>query len=142
MKTKKEYVLVVSGIVLVIFGIYILNSLQVPRGFVLTLAYISIGSGCGMFGHGIGDIISTMVIKNHPEIEKKISIENNDERNLLIGYRAKAKAYDFMTYLFATIMLVFALMQIDLAAILLLVFSYLAVQGYAIYYRIKYDKEM
>ena len=142
MKKKKDYFLVVIGIVLTIIGVYLINTLELPSEFMLPLAYISIGGGCGMFGHGIGSIISRTLIKKHPEIEKQISIEIKDERNLLIGYRAKAKAYDFMTYLFGTIMLVFALMQIDLAAILLLVFSYLLVQGYAIYYRIKYDKEM
>ncbi len=142
MKQKKDYFLVVIGIALVVIGVYLINTLSLSNEFMLPLAYIFIGSGCGMFGHGIGNIISKTLIRTNPQIEKQISIENKDERNLLISYRSKSKAYDFMTYLFATIMLVFALMQIDLAATLLLVFSYLLVQGYAIYYRIKYDKEM
>ncbi len=142
MKTNKDYFLVVVGFVLAAFGVYLINRWSIPTGFMLPVAYISIGSGCGMFGHGIGNIVSRNLMKKHPEVQKQLSIEQSDERNLLISYRAKSKAFDFMTYLFATIMLVFALMQIDLAAILLLVFAYLLVQGYGIYYRIRYDKEM
>ena len=142
MKRKKDYLFVVLGIISVVLGIYLRTVLTDPQEFMLAFPYICIGVGCGMFGHGIGNIIATNQLKKHPEIEKQITIEKSDERNIMISYRAKAKAYDFMTYLFASIMIVFALMQIDLVAILLLVFSYLLVQGYAIYYRIKYDKEM
>lgn len=39
-------------------------------------------------------------------------------------------------------MVAFALMGVDMIAVLLLVFVYLFVQGYAVYFRCKYDKEM
>ncbi len=39
-------------------------------------------------------------------------------------------------------MVSFALMGVDIVPILLLVFAYLFVHGCAIYYRLKYDKEM
>ena len=47
-----------------------------------------------------------------------------------------------MTYLFGALMLCFALMQVDLAALLLLVFANLFVEGYAIYCRLRLEKEM
>ncbi len=142
MKKKIDYLLSGLGVILAILGVYLLNATSTPNEFMSILSYLCIGVGCGMFGHGIGNIIAKSLMRKHPEIEKQRSIEQADERNQLIGYRAKAKAYDFMTYLFATIMLVFALLQIELSAILLLVFAYLLVHGYAIYYRIRYEKEM
>ena len=36
----------------------------------------------------------------------------------------------------------FALMEIDMIALLLMVSAYLFVHGFAIYYRIQFDKEM
>jgi 4-hydroxybenzoate polyprenyltransferase len=56
--------------------------------------------------------------------------------------RAKSKAYDMMIFVFGALMLAFALMGIDRAAVLLLVSSYLFIIGYSVYYRCKYDKEM
>ena len=47
------------------------------------------------------------------------------EQNIMIASRAKARAFDMMTFVFGALMVCFALMQIDLAAILLLVFVYL-----------------
>ncbi|HYF75143.1 MAG TPA: hypothetical protein VD757_01040, partial [Candidatus Nitrosocosmicus sp.] len=75
-------------------------------------------------------------------IEKQLEIDRHDERNIAIGNRAKAKAYDMMIYVFGALLLAFALMDVDMTALLLLVFAYLFVVGYGIYYRIKYDKEM
>ena len=40
-----------------------------------------------------------------------------------------------MTFVFGALMIAFALMGVDMIAVLLLVFAYLFVQGYAIYYR-------
>lgn len=60
----------------------------------------------------------------------------------MIANCAKAKAYDVMTYVFGALMIAFALMGVDMIPVLLFVFVYLFVQGYAIYYRCKYEKEM
>ena len=81
-------------------------------------------------------------LKNAPETARQLEIEQQDERNQALAARAKSKAFDVMTLVFSALMLVFALMQIDLAAILLLVFAYLFVEGSAVYYRCKYEKEM
>ena len=39
-------------------------------------------------------------------------------------------------------MVSFALMGVELTAVLLLVFAYLLVHGVALYYRVKFEKEM
>lgn len=106
------------------------------------LPYVCIGVGCGLFGQGMGGILSQKAIQNHPEIQKQMDIEKNDERNIAIANRAKGKAFDIMTFVFGALMLAFALMGVDMVATLLLVFAYLFVHGYAIYYRCKYNEEM
>lgn len=143
MKGKKsDYAITAIGLVLAAAGLFWVKSLVNPQGFLLALPYVCIGIGCGVFGHGMGNIISHKAIKTNPDLQKQIEIDKNDERNVAISNRAKAKAYDLMTFVFGALMMIFALMGVDVIAVLLLVFAYLFVQGYGIYYRCKYDKEM
>ncbi len=141
-KSLSPVILMFLGLLLLSAGIYIVKTSIDPQGMVRVLPYVCIGLGCGIFGHGTGDVISRRILKNHPTKEKEIEIEKNDERNIAIGSLAKAKAYDMMIYVFGALMLAFALMEVELAALLLLVFAYLFVVAYGIYYRYKYDKEM
>lgn len=143
MKKKiSSYVLTTVGLVLLVVGLYMTKAVNNPQGFMRAFPFICVGLGCGIFGQGMGNIISKRAMKNSPEIQKQIEIEKNDERNVTIINSAKAKAYDMMTFVFGALMLSFALMSVDVIVILLLVFAYLFVHGYAIYYRCKYDKEM
>lgn len=107
-----------------------------------TLAYLLIGLGCGMFGHFSGKLIKWYAVKDHEELVKQMEIEAKDERNLLIAEKSKAKAYDLMTSLFVSMLLVFALMGVDRTALLFTVVIYLALQGYALYWRFVLDKRM
>ncbi len=90
----------------------------------------------------MGNIISNKVLNNSPEIKRQLEINVKDERNVAIANCAKAKAYDMMTFVFGALMISFAIMGVEMREVLLLVFAYLFVQGYAIYYRSKYDKVM
>lgn len=108
----------------------------------LTLPYVCIGIGSGLFGHGMGSILSRRAMQNNPQMRKQMEIEQNDERNIAIANRAKGKAFDMMTFVFGALMISFALMGADLAAVLLLVSAYLFVHGYALYCRCRYEKEM
>lgn len=141
---KKNLSLIVSfiGIVSIASGILFIKTLENPNEFVLTLSYICIGVGCGIFGHGMGNFLTIKTVPNDPEIKKQMDIARKDERNIAISNRAKAKAYDLMTYSFGTLLLIFALMGVELIPLLLLVFIYLLIQVYALYYRVKFDKEM
>jgi hypothetical protein len=141
-KIVKPYIAVIFGLLLICSGIYLVKTITGLQGILRTLPYICVGLGCGIFGHGMGEILRWKAIKNHPEVEKQIIIEEQDERNTTIANRAKAKAYDMMIFIFGALMLAFALMGVDIAAVLLLVFAYLFVAGYSIYYRSKYEKEM
>lgn len=135
-------VLTIIGLILLGMGLYLVKITPEPKGIMGAFSYLSIGIGCGIFGRGMGNVISYKTIKADPELAKQIEIDVNDERNMAISNKAKGKAYDMMIFIFGALMLSFALMGIDMIVILLLVGAYLFVVGSGIYYRCKYDKEM
>ena len=90
----------------------------------------------------VGDMANRWALRKHPELERQMQIEKDDERNVAISNRAKAKAYDGMLFVLAALMVSFALMGADMAVVLLLVFAYLFIVGEFIYYLNKYQKEM
>lgn len=142
---KKEnvyYLTAVVGLLLLAAGLIMLKVIADPQGILLTVPYVCIGLGCGAFGHGVGDLVNHKVAKNDPQLQKQMEIDKNDERNIAIANKAKANAYDMMLYVFGALMLTFALMRVDMAAILLLVVAYLFVVGFFIYYLNKFHKEM
>lgn len=142
MRKAKNWFIVVAGIILVALGLFFINIANNSTEFKLAFPSICISIGCGMFGHGMGDIISEWAVRSDPETQRKLKIEKNDERNIAIVNRAKGKAFDMMTFVFGALMVSFALMGIDMIAVRLLVFAYLFVHGVALYYRFKFDKEM
>lgn len=142
MKKSIDYAVIAIGGILLALGLYLAIAKSESKGIMLALPYVCVGLGCGVFGHGMGNIISKKTMKIDPKLAKQQEIDRNDERNVAINNRAKAKAYDCMTFVFGALVLSFALMNSDLIATLLMVFAYLFVHGYAIFYRCKYDKEM
>ena len=44
-----------------------------------TAPYLCIGLGCGVFGQGLGELITRWSEKRHPEIARQREIEQNDE---------------------------------------------------------------
>ena len=141
-KNLWNYCLTAIGIIMLAAGLFLIKTFPEPEGIMRALPYVCIGLGCGIFGHGMGNIISLKAIKNSPDIQRQLEIDKMDERNIAIANRAKAKAFDMMVFVFGALMLSFALMGIDLTAVLLLVSAYLFIIFYGVYYRIKYDREM
>lgn len=137
MKKYRNAVAAVVGVVLWAAGFW-----MVRADLSSTLGYVCIGLGCGMFGYGTGELISQRALKGDPALQKQLEIDKNDERNLAIASRAKGRAFDMMSFVFGALMVSFALMGTDLAAVLLLVAAYLFVHGYALYWRFRYDREM
>ncbi|WP_339225315.1 hypothetical protein [Paenibacillus sp. FSL H8-0332] len=141
-KSVSAYLLVIAGVVLLAGSLYFIRTVHEPEGVLRTLPYICIGLGSGLFGSGMGELIGRRALKNSPAIAKQMEINKQDERNIAIATRAKAKAYDMMIFVFGALMLALALMETELTVVLLLVFGYLFTIGYGIYYRFKYDREM
>lgn len=138
----RDVLLALGGAFLVGIGIFLLKTYTGTAGIMMTLPYLCVGVGCGVFGHGMGNVIAKRAMKSDPEMEKRREIEKNDERNVAIANKAKAKAYDLMIFVFGALLLSFALMSVNFVVVLLLVFVYLFIIFYAIYYRVKYEKEM
>ena len=141
-KNVISFLLAILGLALFITGLILVKILNEPQGIMTVLPYVCIGLGCGIFGDRMGDIINRKTVMNHPEIAKQIEIEKHDERNIMIGNKAKAKAYDIMIFVYGALLVAFTLMKVDLSVIFLLVMAYLLVCGYGVYYRLKYNKEM
>ena len=138
----KDCFLTFLGIGLVLVGfLFHKNSVSTDK-MMDTISYIFIGVGCGIFGHFMGNLIKYFSTKNHEELERQIQIEKNDERNILIAEKSKAKAYDLMIYLFASLLLIFSLMGVDKLAIIMIVAIYLSIQIYALYWRSKFESKM
>lgn len=142
MKKATKYGIPAAGIILLVLGLYLLKAIKNPNQFLTTLPYVCIGLGSGLFGHGAGNLLAEKAVRRNPGLQKQMEIEQNDERNVLIASRAKARAFDSMTFLFGALMVTFALMGVEVVPILLLVFAYLFVHGCAIYYRCRYSREM
>ena len=143
MKRKMgSYITLGIGLVLLLAGLWLLRTVSRPEGALLVLPYVCICVGCGLFGHGMGNAVSERVLKKYPEVARQMEIEKNDERNMAIAQQSKARAFDLMTFVLGALMLCFALMQADLALVLLLVCAYLFIEGYALYYRFRLEKEM
>lgn len=143
MKAKlMKYAAILLGLLLLAMGLFLIKTSIEAQGAMRALPYVCIGIGCGLFGHGMGNVISQRAIQSDPQLKKKLEIEKNDERNMAIANKAKGKAFDMMTFVFGALMVSFALMEVDMVAVLLLVFTYLFVHGSALYYRFQFDKEM
>ena len=141
-RNNSQVIILVVGLALFAAGLILVRTGSTDSTFQRALPYVCIGLGCGLFGQGTGGLIGNRILKNNPAAKKQKEIEEHDERNQEIANRAKAKAYDMMVPVFGALMLSFALMGVDLVAVLLLVFAYLFVVGWGIYYRIKIQKEI
>lgn len=138
----KHIVFSIIGFALFAFGIILMRLYPDAEGILLTLPYICVGVGAGVFGGNFGAAIANHALSKNPKAAKQKENEIKDERNRTISDRAKAKAYDAMTYVYAAILLAFALMQVDMFVVLTLVAVYLFVIFTNVYYLAKYHKEM
>ena len=140
-RATKQYILAIAGILCFITGFVSLKAIAEPQGVLQVLPYLCIGIGCGVFGHGAGEIAANRAYAKNPQLRKQMEIEKQDERNIAIANQAKAKAYDSMLYVLGAVMIAFALMNVQTTTILLLVGAYLLVVGVNVFYLNKYQKE-
>ncbi|MEA5041119.1 MAG: hypothetical protein VB053_01115 [Oscillibacter ruminantium] len=142
MNQSKGFAMAILGVVAAAVGFALIRTLDTPGGILRALPYVLVGLGCGAFGHGVGAVVSRRAVEKNPEAQRRLEIDQKDERNIAIANCAKARAWEAMTYIQCALMLAFALMGTDMAALLLLVFADLFAEGVGIYYRFKYDREM
>lgn len=138
MKKHASLFVLLGGLCLLALGFVLLH----VTGNANALPYLCVGVGCGAIGHGAGELIKARLLRRDPALEKQQRILRDDERNIAIGDRAKARAYDAMVYVYAALILAFALMNVRLSVLLPLIAAYLCIEGIAVYFRIKLEKEM
>lgn len=141
-KTVAYSLVTLAGLALFAVGLILIKTTADSQRLLHVFPYICVGFGCGIMGHGLGEVTIQIAKKRNPAAAKQLEIEKKDERNQAIVNRAKAKAYDLMVFVYGAIFIALALMNIDLTVLVLLVFAYMLVIGYGTYYRYKYYKEM
>jgi hypothetical protein len=141
-KMLSIYLLALAGVILFAGGLLVIKTVEDPQGVLRALPYVSVGLGCVVFGHGLGEIILRHAMRSNPAAAKQLEIDRKDERNMAVVNRAKAKTFDMMVFVFGALILSLSLMGMDITQLLLLVFAYMIILGYNSYYRFKYFKEM
>lgn len=142
MNNKKYIIILIIGIIMLLVAGYLLMVFPKTERVTRTIPFVLIGIGSGAIGHAIGFLIKSRLVGGDKELQESIEIEEKDERNIAIMSLAKSKAYDAMTLLFGGLLLIFAIMEVEVAVIILLVAAYLIVHAIALFYRFKFDKEM
>ena len=140
-KSRWNVLFVLLGLLAVTAGLWLLRG-GADLAAARALPYVCIGVGCGLFGQGAGELLAARAVRGDPALQKRLEVERTDERNRAISDRAKGKAFDRMTFVYSALMLTFALMKVELAAVLLLVAAYLFVEFSAVYDRCRLEKEM
>lgn len=138
----KNIALSAFGLVILIAGLVFARLQPDAQGIMLTLPYVCVGIGAGTFGGNLGTSIKKHLLTKDPKAAREIEIEANDERNIAISNRAKAKAYDLMQVVFGALIIAYALMRVDMYVVLAFVAAYLFITFSMIYYLNKYNKEM
>lgn len=136
-----NFLLVVLGIAAVLGG-WLLTKTEEPQGIMMGLPYVLVGIGCGLFGHGVGELVNQRVYADHPEQLRQAEIDKQDERNVMIANAAKARGYSMMVYVFAALMVALALMPNSMQFVIPLVIGYLFVVGYTAYWHVQLNKKL
>ncbi|MDQ0508234.1 H+/Cl- antiporter ClcA [Peptoniphilus ivorii] len=68
MKKYKYWILASCGALSLIIGIYLERNYSETESVLKSLPYILVGIGCGLFGHGVGEIIKVNTLKNRRNI--------------------------------------------------------------------------
>ena len=88
----KSYLITAFGIAILAAGLYIMKVISSPQGVLKALPYICVGLGCGIFGQGMGSVVSKRALKNSPDIQRQVEIDINDERNIAYYVSRKGKS--------------------------------------------------
>ena len=103
---------------------------------------ILLGTGAGVIGASIAKLYSINLEKKNPDMIKENEIELQDERNVLIRQRAKAKSADITQWLIMLIAYLEIFVNAPLWIILLTVGIFVLYNIIQIYYINKFNKEM
>lgn len=132
------YVIVLlAGLVLALVGLFVITDEGLK-----SVSGACIGIGAGAFGMAVARIITAVMMRKNPEYVRRQNIEENDERNIQIREKAKAKGFDAVWVTFCITMLCLILMNVDIPVVLVVVGAYVAVNVVQIYYLSKFSTEL
>lgn len=135
MNRKVGAAVAVLGAVVLALGLFLMSRMSAALPGILT------GLGAGALGAGLSGVLTDALSSKYPDMAGK-TIEQQDERNVAISNRAKARAYDLMVYVFGALMVTFALMDASVTMILLLIGAYMIVVACRIGFAVHYNKIM
>lgn len=135
MSRKLGTFLAIVGVAVLVLGLLLMRRMSA------TLPGVLVGLGAGALGCGLSGVLTAALSRKYPDMARQ-TVEQQDERNVAISNRAKARAYDLMVYIFGALMITFSLMNADVTMILLLIGAYLIVVACRIGFAVHYDKIM
>ncbi len=138
--TKNAILIAASSLLLLAGIVFAIRSLTIDT--LSPWPFVCIGLGSGMLGAAIGQAQKRRNLSKDEDFEEQMRIAQQDERNVAVFTRAKAKAFSVSIYLYAALMLAFLLLRIHYVAILLLTGVYLAtIVCYIVFFQ-RYSKTM
>lgn len=135
-KTYFHILQLLTGICLLTLSILIKTEISKPISGVL------LGVGGGLLGLGIIGLVTNHIESRNPAMKKNKEIEDNDERNILIRHRAKARAGDITQWLIMAIAYVTILISAPLWVTLFVVCVFVFYNVTGILLMNKYQNEM
>ncbi len=132
----------VTWVVLLVIGLGLAVGAKLEGVEQKSLSGVLIGAGAGLIGMSVARIVTLGVYGRNLEMRRRMVVEENDERNIAVRSRAKAKAFDTMGVTLGILMLIYALIGADWTTILLLVAAYVLIYTVEIYCLFKYSLEM
>jgi hypothetical protein len=134
---QKKSMFYISGIIISVIMIILSQFVELNSH-----AGILLGTGAGVIGASIAKLYTINLEKKNPDMIKENEIELQDERNVLILQRAKAKSADITQWLIMLIAYLEIFVNAPLWIILLTVGIFVLYNIIQIYYINKFNKEM
>lgn len=132
-----EIMLAFSGLLLALgIGLTVVQGGESAGGFVL------LGFGFGGLGGNLGTLITELRKRKDPALARREEIAEKDERNQVLLWRSKARAFDAMIYVLGALLVWFALDDTAVRVIVPLVVGYLAIIAVSVFSMGKYQREM
>ncbi|RYD04107.1 hypothetical protein N752_16120 [Desulforamulus aquiferis] len=135
-KTSFYVFILILGIGLIVTG-FLFRAEEVKN-----ISGVLIGIGMSLFGSSLFNLFMKHFQQKHPEIKKQNEIYFNDERNVIIQNRSKARAADIIQWFIIGLAYVMILFDYPLWLFGITVGIFLLYYLISIYFAVKYQKEM
>ncbi|MDO7788290.1 hypothetical protein [Desulforamulus aquiferis] len=135
-KTSFYVFILILGIGLIVTG-FLFRAEEVKN-----ISGVLIGIGMSLFGSSLFNLFMKHFQQKHPEIKKQNEIYLNDERNVIIQNKSKARAADIIQWFIIGLAYVMILFDYPLWLFGITIGIFLLYYLISIYFAVKYQKEM